>query len=938
MGGYVGVETTYTPIEYIESTGTQSINTGYTPLAHDKIVVDCLVKLNDRVSYEALFGTRASSYMYNAYVFFTRFNASNIPTYNRTGAETQGSNMIYNERITLTTQDSVATWTNGTNTYTCTTTGTVEDCTYPLYVFDLNNGGPQDGSKSHVKLYSLKIYDENDNLVRDFTPVLYSDGVAGLWENVESRPYYNQGTGEFLYPEANTNDYDVLDYIESSGTQYLDIGFYANNNTRVEAEAMPTNISGGEGWQALFSSKTGYHNKEYVVQVDKSAAKWYTAFGGTSSSFTAVTNNYNYYIDKNKNVTTINGATNTLTNSTFTATQPMYIFTDNESGPTHYFRGRLFWLKVYDDGTLIRHLVPAKRKSDDEICMYDLVNNQFYTNAGTGVFTGGDVVGARGVPTVLYLAKKLKKGYVGVTSTYTPVEYIESSGTQYIDTGHTPTENTKIVCKLKTAQNMLTDSNVFAATWNASGFTMIISNQNPPKFMWHNGSAQTLQNAVADTEYVFEVYQNNVKINDVQVLDTSYTTQTYSDTIKLFGMPNQQYMGNYKLNYFKVYENNTLVRDFSPVVDDNNVACLWDKVESRAYYNAGSGTFTVGSATGESDIVVSKARKIKTGYVGVNGVARLVWGGLWSDVSTFTKETNQSNYTMVTATKDYVIVAGGQANSTNPNTTVSAYNIDLVRSAAPTLSTGAMNGQSGKFNGYGVVGGGVTSTSWSSRTSNCYSYDNSLVKTQLTGLAASAYEGSMASTSAHLIFSCGSVYNYNSTSVQAYDTSFVSSNLTASSGNRRGLCSASIGNYVVLCGAESSSTATDFYNDSNVKTTATNPYNATRSYTTGIGTNSHAMFFGGSSSSDIKAYDTNLVVASASLPVSGSKFQGFASGDKKFALIGVGSNTAYYYNSDLLIEETITIQNGGSNCRTAESADDFGIFCIDWSTVGTQIK
>ncbi len=41
----------------------------------------------------------------------------------------------------------------------------------------------------------------------------------------------------------------------------------------------------------------------------------------------------------------------------------------------------------------------------------------------------------------------------------------------------------------------------------------------------------------------------------------------------------------------KIYDNDVLVRDFIPVIDSYNVACLYDKVERKYYYNKGTGTF-----------------------------------------------------------------------------------------------------------------------------------------------------------------------------------------------------------------------------------------------------------------------------------------------------------------------------------------------------------
>lgn len=52
--------------------------------------------------------------------------------------------------------------------------------------------------------------------------------------------------------------------------------------------------------------------------------------------------------------------------------------------------GRIYRAKIWIDNVLVGDYVPAKRDADDVLGMYDLVSNTFYTNAGTGVFTGGE--------------------------------------------------------------------------------------------------------------------------------------------------------------------------------------------------------------------------------------------------------------------------------------------------------------------------------------------------------------------------------------------------------------------------------------------------------------------------------------------------------------------------------------------------------------------
>lgn len=54
---------------------------------------------------------------------------------------------------------------------------------------------------------------------------------------------------------------------------------------------------------------------------------------------------------------------------------------------TRYWEYKLWYLKIYHWSTLVRDFVPCYRKSDSVIGLYDLVNDTFYTNAGTWTFT-----------------------------------------------------------------------------------------------------------------------------------------------------------------------------------------------------------------------------------------------------------------------------------------------------------------------------------------------------------------------------------------------------------------------------------------------------------------------------------------------------------------------------------------------------------------------
>lgn len=50
---------------------------------------------------------------------------------------------------------------------------------------------------------------------------------------------------------------------------------------------------------------------------------------------------------------------------------------------------RISSCKIYDKGVLVRDFIPVIRQVDNKVCMYDLVTEQYFFNAGTGTFTAG---------------------------------------------------------------------------------------------------------------------------------------------------------------------------------------------------------------------------------------------------------------------------------------------------------------------------------------------------------------------------------------------------------------------------------------------------------------------------------------------------------------------------------------------------------------------
>ena len=60
---------------------------------------------------------------------------------------------------------------------------------------------------------------------------------------------------------------------------------------------------------------------------------------------------------------------------------------------TYNSAARIYYYKLFDiNNNVVQDFIPARRDSDGELGMYDLVSNTFFTNAGTGEFIAGPVV------------------------------------------------------------------------------------------------------------------------------------------------------------------------------------------------------------------------------------------------------------------------------------------------------------------------------------------------------------------------------------------------------------------------------------------------------------------------------------------------------------------------------------------------------------------
>ena len=378
----------YTALEYIQSSGTQYIDTGYCPTANTRVVAD--VYLLNHKDYLRMYGVSGNNQDFYCVLYTERWTI-------RFGSSSASSSITKptgSIRYTIDHAGKTTTFTGSSSTYNCSITATDSfsgTSANPIYIFAVNNKGTP-GTKSSFKLYSFKIY-EGDVLVRDFVPVRWSDGVNGLLDNVSETFYQNAGTGAFmsnLSEDAKSvpSGYTQLKYIDGSGTQYINTGFCPTAYTRVITQI---NLLDYKKDARIYGAmQTSQKFAMYAT-----GGTWYVHYGDKAGSTYGAGEGVST-IDHQGSMAACKDAISRThyarcTTPTFTGTSssPMCIFTyfkDEEVEPANIAAIRVYFLKIYNEGVLVRWFVPVRRDSDGEVGMYDLVNESFYANAGTGSF------------------------------------------------------------------------------------------------------------------------------------------------------------------------------------------------------------------------------------------------------------------------------------------------------------------------------------------------------------------------------------------------------------------------------------------------------------------------------------------------------------------------------------------------------------------------
>ena len=196
------------------------------------------------------------------------------------------------------------------------------------------------------------------------------------------------------------DEYQQVEYIESTGTQYIDTNFKGNQDTKITCESVISDEFKSGYYQGLFGATDVNVSTELnrnVIHMHRASASNLIIMAAYGSKIKIIgfsgdiTKKHIYELDKN-----IYKIDNEIIYSypmqTFMCTQNINIFRDNNSymQDKRYCNMKLYSFKIYDNESLIRNFIPCYRNTDNIIGLYDTVEGKFYTNQGDK--TKGDFI------------------------------------------------------------------------------------------------------------------------------------------------------------------------------------------------------------------------------------------------------------------------------------------------------------------------------------------------------------------------------------------------------------------------------------------------------------------------------------------------------------------------------------------------------------------
>lgn len=269
----------YTQVEYLESNGTGFIKTGLNLFTGIGFEITYYAKSTiGQSGYGCIFGGRKASsdndFQLTTYMAQSHSDWKGTFRYGG-GSSERNAGITVAKKETASLRNAVYTRPDGTisNITNYTFTAGKE-----IYLFLLNNNGYATQGGSGCRIYDMKIYDANDQMIRHYIPCYRnSDFVPGMYETVNKEFKTNAASSGLTIPTINENLLDPAYRDDTYSSQ--NIYYYRNSGLMLEPNTYTlscsescTGLYVNEGSSSIF---TKYNSTFLTFTLTESKSVWF---------------------------------------------------------------------------------------------------------------------------------------------------------------------------------------------------------------------------------------------------------------------------------------------------------------------------------------------------------------------------------------------------------------------------------------------------------------------------------------------------------------------------------------------------------------------------------------------------------------------------------------------------------------------------------------
>ena len=369
-------------IEYLESTGTQYIDTGITIVyATDVVEMSLNISITSG-STRQLNGANGALYF--------GVNASSEFEVSSAAAGTYNSN-FHNWYLHCETGSKVTGTIDGTSYQGASVVGTG---TYEYAIFLFALGGRDNATASFFVSQKLgnAVIRKNGVVVRDFIPVRVGN-VGYLFDRVSCQLFGNAGTGSFvLGPDMYDSRIEYVGIRQGNYilTDYIPTGNKITFETQIRFQGYPTT----QNYAMWFAARTDANHAHY--RIIRSTANNVLLLGmcnidsGEKTLSITLGTGTLYHIRMTSGTAYLNNTGVTLTAASTTAEDNTGRLNIGDNNTTRGVNEDVYYFKVFKEDVLVREFIPVRK--GQVAYLYDRVTNQLFGNSGTGdLLLGNDI-------------------------------------------------------------------------------------------------------------------------------------------------------------------------------------------------------------------------------------------------------------------------------------------------------------------------------------------------------------------------------------------------------------------------------------------------------------------------------------------------------------------------------------------------------------------